>query len=191
MTGDTMISTSDVQLLPSYSLSATPTPLLNLKASFFLMPNHTFFNNSDYNNYTYDYSPSTPGTSPPNSAFYEPANPYRDLDINDEKHFCTLPTRFAPPRYSNRLRSLVSNRPKPLSVHIVIPRRSEKTRLITTNEVTTALTQGSAAWPPTPPSLMNRMDARVWLLITAIGCIGVLVCGSTILASVWGKAVHA
>ena len=167
-TADTILDTPSMLILVSTdtSLSATPSPLLNLKQSFFLHPKYL------------PHTPSTPS--------YEPANPYRDCYTDEKKPLPPCPpsppstsgfpfSKYAPPRFSNRLRALVSQRPQPLYVRVVPPPMSEKQRLVQQmqkHDVCTALTAGSAAWAESPRMWLEGAGARTWMVMLLLVCGG-------------------
>jgi hypothetical protein len=173
LTGSTLLDTPSLNLLSlsHQFISTTPTPL---KTEFFRLP-----------------APLSPGLTPP---AYEPSNPYRDLHNIPLTPVATrAPSpqigRFAPPRFSSRLRSLVQQRPRgPLRVHLVPQTDSEKQTLRRHAQgVETVLTAGSAAWVDTAGIERSSAEERARVLFSAIVIVVlflvVLVWG---LGRVWG-----
>jgi hypothetical protein len=152
-TADTLLDTPSSLLLflaaPSISqLSTTPSPL---KRTFLQPPER--------------HRPS-----------YEPANPYRDFV--DLAPIPAGPNRFAPPRFSSRLRSLVQTRfGAPLRIHLVPPPLSEKARLqLQQQQQFRVRPLPPPPPPPPPPQEPQRRCAseRVWLFLMLVGALGLL-----------------
>ncbi|KAF8249804.1 hypothetical protein K440DRAFT_659810 [Wilcoxina mikolae CBS 423.85] len=139
-TADTILDTpsSLILFLAAPHFSTTPTPL---KRSFLTQQQHR-------------------------PAVYEPANPYRDLVATTP--IPAGPNRFAPPRFSSRLRELVQTRfGAPLRIHLVPPPMSEKARL-----------QLQRPLPPPPPQQQQQRRSaseRAWLYLLLVGAVGLLV----------------
>ncbi|KAA8906663.1 hypothetical protein FN846DRAFT_713820 [Sphaerosporella brunnea] len=170
-TASTDLDTPSLNLLSlsHQFISTTPTPL---KTHFFRMPAPL----------------PSPGLTPPP---YEPANPYRDLTLQDVP-LTPAPVRigrFAPPRFSSRLRSLVQQRPRgPLRVYLVPPTVNEKQQLRRHAwGIPTVLTAGSAAWVETAGIERSTAEQRARMLFAAITIAVVFLVGlGWGLGQVWG-----
>jgi len=194
LSGDTLLSASDPYMyLLSTDLDAVdviPTPLRKLQAELDF--------SQELSNKLLRAVPSLPTpTSPPAPLSpktpvyaYDPANPYRDAKTSPS----TLPPSYTPlphchpPRFSSRLRSLASQRPRPLMVNLSAqPKGSNEKQEV----MQTILTVESAAWPPTPKGGLEgwlmRWDPRIVLVLGVLGIMAVLGVGASVLAGKWAQ----
>jgi hypothetical protein len=175
---DTDLSPGTLHILAPCTLTALPTPLANLRRS----------------------SSSSSSSFPPPPP-YEAANPYRAAGaptLPPTSPVRSTPCRFAPPKFSERLRRVVGSRPRPLRVHLV-PVSGNRRRLFVrrVGEQTAAMPRvvecgeeeanvgGGGEKRRRLVERLDSVDVRVWLVIAIVAAVGFLISAGGVAIAVW------